>query len=259
MLVENTLWGERDKVQIAIERLRQFEPEDGYYLAFSGGKDSITIYRLAEMAGVAFDAHYRITTVDPPELVKFIKTQYPQVERHRPEMTMFQLMCLRRHFMPPMRQAKWCCEALKERGGEGRFVVTGIRWAESTRRQTRQMVEHCIPLRKRMLHPILDWSDAETWEFIHQQELAYCSLYDEGFERLGCILCPSECNPTRIQMQIDRWPQFVKAYIKTFDKLIRLRREAGRKCTWNSGQELFDWWIDRNKSKAVPQEARLFD
>lgn len=41
MLVENTLWGKRDKVKIAIERLRQFEPEEGYYLAFSGGKDSI--------------------------------------------------------------------------------------------------------------------------------------------------------------------------------------------------------------------------
>ena len=73
MLIENTLWGKRDKVQIAIERLRQFEPDEGYYLAFSGGKDSITIYRLAEMAGVQFDAHYRVTTVDPPELVKFIQ------------------------------------------------------------------------------------------------------------------------------------------------------------------------------------------
>ena len=55
-----------DKVQTAIERLRAFEPEDGYYLAFSGGKDSQCIYHLAEMAGVKFDAHYRITSVDPP-------------------------------------------------------------------------------------------------------------------------------------------------------------------------------------------------
>lgn len=259
-LVERLLWGERDKVQIAIERLRQFEPDEGYYLAFSGGKDSITIYRLAEMAGVRFDAHYHVTTVDPPELVKFIKQHYPQVARDWPEMTMFQLMCLPRHYMPPMRQARWCCEALKECGGEGRFVLTGIRWAESTRRKTtRQIVEHCVSRRARLLHPIIDWSDADVWEFIRRQGLVYCSLYDEGFDRLGCILCPMETNPDHIQMQMDRWPQFVKAYVNTFDKLVRLRRKAGLKCTWADGQELFDWWIDRTKKRPPPQEARLFD
>ena len=258
-LIENTLWGERDKVQIAIERLRQFEPPEGYYLAFSGGKDSITIYRLAEMAGVRFDAHYNVTTVDPPELVKFIKSCYPQVERNRPEMSMFRLMCQRRNFMPPMRQQRWCCEALKEHGGDGRFVVTGIRWAESTRRKTtRRMVEHCVPRKTRMLHPIIDWSDGDVWEFIRQQGLEYCSLYDEGFTRLGCILCPSECNPDQIRMQMERWPQHVKAYVRTFDKLVRLRKAAGLKCTWTNGQELFNWWIKRN-IKPQPKEARLFD
>lgn len=35
-----------DKVQVAIDRLRSFEPSDGYWLAFSGGKDSIVIKEL---------------------------------------------------------------------------------------------------------------------------------------------------------------------------------------------------------------------
>lgn len=257
-LHELTLFGTRDKVQIAIDRLRQFEPTDGYYLAFSGGKDSVTILRLAEMAGVKFDAHYNITTVDPPELVQFIKSQHPGVERHRPEMSMFRLVLQRENFMPPMRQARWCCEELKERGGEGRFVLTGIRWAESSNRQTRQMVEQCVPLRKRMLHPIIDWSDADVWAFIRQESVPYCSLYDEGFDRLGCILCPNECNPNRIQAQMDRWPQFVRAYVNTFDKLVLLRRKAGLKCTWADGQEMLDWWIDRVKRKrANPDQMAL--
>lgn len=259
MLIENTLWGERDKVHIAIERLRQFEPDEGYYLAFSGGKDSVTIYRLAEMAGVAFDAHYRVTTVDPPELVKFIKAKYPTVARDRPEMTMFQLMCLPHHFMPPMRQARWCCEALKERGGEGRIVVTGIRWEESPRRKKRRMIEQCYAdTSKTYLSPIIDWTEHEVWSFIHQEKLDYCSLYDEGFKRIGCILCPYEGNPHRIKKQMARWPQFVKAYVNTFDKLVVLRKTAGLKCTWANGQELFDWWIKRHP-KPAPQEARLFD
>jgi phosphoadenosine phosphosulfate reductase len=143
---------------------------------------------------------------------------------------------------------------LKERGGIGRFVVTGIRWAESTKRKERRMIEQCVPLRKRMLHPIIDWTDGDVWAFIHQEHIPYCHLYDEGFDRLGCILCPSEANPDRLQQQLERWPQFVKAYIRTFDKLVQARQERGLKCTWANGQELFDWWIDRKRRKRQPDE-----
>jgi phosphoadenosine phosphosulfate reductase len=259
MLIENTLWGVRDKVQIAIDRLRQFEPAEGYHLAFSGGKDSVTLLRLAQMSGVRFDAHYNITTVDPPELVKFIKTQHPDAKRHRPEMSMFRLMLLPRHFMPPMRQARWCCEALKERNGEGRLVMTGIRWEESTRRKRRRMIETCYRGKAtQYFNPIIDWVTSEVWEFIRQENVPYCTLYDEGFDRLGCILCPMESNPGNIQRQMNRWPQFVKAYVNTFDKLVLARKARGLRCTWNNGQEMFDWWIKRDK-KPARQEARLFD
>lgn len=47
-----------DFVEVAIERLKAFEPEEGYYLAFSGGKDSVVIKELANIAGVKYDAHY---------------------------------------------------------------------------------------------------------------------------------------------------------------------------------------------------------
>ncbi|NIO39703.1 MAG: phosphoadenosine phosphosulfate reductase family protein, partial [Burkholderiales bacterium] len=217
MIEQPSFWDSRGKIDKAIARLRQFEPSKGYYLAFSGGKDSVTVKRLAEMAGVRFDAHYHITTVDPPELVRFIKEQHPDVARDRPEMSMFRAMLLPENFMPPMRQARWCCEVLKEHGGKGRVIVTGVRWAESAKRKsTRQMVEVCAPISARIVNPIIDWADHDVWQFIRQESVPYCSLYDEGFERLGCILCPSECNPDRIQMQMDRWPQFVKAYTNTF-------------------------------------------
>ena len=258
MIEQPTFWDNRGKVDKAIARLRNFEPSEGYYLAFSGGKDSVTIKRLAEMAGVKFDAHYHITTVDPPELVQFIKERHPDVERERPKASMFRLMLRRENFMPPTRQARWCCEELKERGGEGRVVVTGIRWAESAQRQGRQMIEQCTTRRARLLHPIIDWADVDVWAFIRENDVPYCTLYDEGFERLGCILCPNECNPDRIQMQIDRWPQFVKAYKNTFGRLIHLRREAGLRCTWADGDEMFNWWIDRKRRKRSPDGQLRF-
>lgn len=69
MLKENTLFGIRDKVAESIKLIKEHEPAEGYYVAFSGGKDSVVVYRLMEMAGVKFDAHYHITTVDPPRII----------------------------------------------------------------------------------------------------------------------------------------------------------------------------------------------
>lgn len=130
----------KDKVQVAIDRIRCFEPDDGYYLAFSGGKDSVVVKKLAEMSGVKFEAVYHVTSVDPPELVSFIKEKHPDVIMERPidsngrQITMWNLIA--NNSMPPTRRMRYCCEKLKEGGGVGRFVLTGVRWAESSRRAT---------------------------------------------------------------------------------------------------------------------------
>lgn len=58
-------------IQYSIDLLRRAErlalkmqPERGFWLAFSGGKDSQCIYHLAKLAGVKFEAHYAVTTLD---------------------------------------------------------------------------------------------------------------------------------------------------------------------------------------------------
>ena len=128
-----------DKVEMAIQRLKSFEPPDGYYVAFSGGKDSQCVYHLCKMAGVKFDAHYAVTSVDPPELVRFIRENYPDVAWERQHdkdgkpITMWSLIAS--HTLPPTRKVRYCCAQLKEPGGEGRIVVTGVRWAESSNRR----------------------------------------------------------------------------------------------------------------------------
>ena len=124
----------KDKVQTAIERLQMFEPEEGYYLAFSGGKDSEVIKQLAIESGVKFDAHYNLTTVDPPELVNHIRENHKDVEVHKPEMSMWRL--IESKSMPPTRWVRYCCQVLKEGGGDNRFIITGVRWAESNKRKT---------------------------------------------------------------------------------------------------------------------------
>ena len=146
-LVEETLFGRVDKVQIAIDRLKAFAPKNGskYWLAFSGGKDSQCIYELAKMAEVPFEAHYSVTSVDPPEVIWFMKKQYPDVifDHHRyyghprykdgTAKTMWTIIA--DHTIPPTRAARYCCSELKESGGKGSLVVTGVRWDESARRK----------------------------------------------------------------------------------------------------------------------------
>ena len=129
------------KREKAIMRFKEFEPEEGYFLCFSGGKDSQTIYHLAKQAGVKFDAHYSVTSVDPPELIHFIKNNYPDVIFDLPRypdgtrISMWNL--IPKELTPPTRFIRYCCGALKESNGEGRLVVTGVRWAESNSRRAK--------------------------------------------------------------------------------------------------------------------------
>ena len=274
MLKELTLFGEIDKVAIAVKRLQSFEPSEGYYLAFSGGKDSIVIKKLADLAGVKYDAHYNLTTVDPPELVRYIKDFHPDVEISRPNLTLWQLIPKKK--MPPTRVARYCCSELKEGNGKGRIVVTGVRWAESARRkanrnlvdigerktgvvlnddndEARRMVESCYRTQKTLVNPIIDWTDDDVWEFIRLYELPYCELYDQGYKRLGCIGCPMT-GKAGMKSDFERWPKYKKQYIRSFEKMLESRRAAGLVNKCQTGQDVFDWWIQDEHEQTPIEE-----
>lgn len=118
----------------SIEILKSFEPEtEPYYLCYSGGKDSDVIRILADLAGVNHDIVHNHTTVDAPETVYYVRS-IPNVIIDYPDKSMWQLIVDKG--MPPTRLVRYCCEKLKERGGKGRVKITGVRWAESKKRQS---------------------------------------------------------------------------------------------------------------------------
>jgi len=226
----------------AIQRLVSFAPPDGYYLAFSGGKDSICLKHLADMSGVKYDAHYNITSADPPELVQFIRKFHPDVIFDRPETTMWKLIPSGHGLMPPTRLARYCCEHLKERGGEGRVVLTGVRAQESSARKRTGVTRQCPKNNKVLVNPIIDWTELEVWEHIRHYELPYPELYDQGFSRLGCIGCPMK-NSDGQKKDFSRWPKYRAMYIKAFEKMLIERRRRNLKTSWIDAEGVMSWWL----------------
>lgn len=293
MLGQLDIYG-RDKVQVAIDRFKDFEKvfknDEGFFLAFSGGKDSVVIKALADMAGVKYDAHYHLTSADPPELVAFIMKKHPDVIIDKPrypddykneklagkQITMWNLIPEKK--MPPTMIVRYCCAALKESCGDGRLVVTGVRWAESVNRknnqgivtvipkkkkdkealretgsfketaksgfvlvndneESRDIIEHCYTRNKTLLNPIIDWTDEEVWEFIHEYGVPYCELYDKGRNRIGCIGCPM--SRTRKE-ELEEYPKYKAAYMRAFDELVKNIDGSQR---WKSAEEVYKWWV----------------
>jgi phosphoadenosine phosphosulfate reductase len=230
----------QDRIDESVEILRMYEPPEGYFLAFSGGKDSIVLYAMAERAGVRFDAHYHITTADPPELIRFIRAEYPGVVHDHSAWTMWTL--IPHKLMPPTRLVRYCCDILKEGGGEGRVVLTGVKRSDSTARRKSQ-VYSCRKKGKSVVNPLLNWCDDEIWTYIRSTGMRYCELYDQGFSRLGCIGCPM-AGPARQKMGFERWPKFREAYLRAFSRMLTVRHERGLKTTqWNTAEEVMSWWL----------------
>lgn len=269
------LMGEaHDRVQTAIDRLRNFEPLEGYYIAFSGGKDSQCIYHIAKQAGVRFDAHYNVTSVDPPELVRFIKRQYPDVHFDIPHdksgkpVTMWSLIASQT--MPPTRILRYCCARLKETSGRGRLVVTGVRWSESIRRaanrhlidsgkkegqytnydneQARKMVEQCYLKRRTTLNPIIDWNEEDVWAYLNDVvKVPHCELYDQGFTRLGCIGCPMQSPNVRAK-GFARWPKYRDNYMRAFVPMLENAKKRGHGKAWDTVDDVMHWWLGQEKN-----------
>lgn len=81
------------------------------------------------------------------------------------------------------------------------------------------MVEMCYKTHTTTVNPIIDWTEGEVWEFLKEYNIPYCTLYDEGFKRLGCIGCPMGSKEQRIR-EFERWPKYKHLYMVAFQKMV---------------------------------------
>ena len=85
--------------------------------------------------------------------------------------------------------------------------------------ENRRLVEHCYRTQKTMVNPIVDWTEDDVWDFLNENGIPHCSLYDEGFKRLGCIGCPLSGSKNMIR-DFERWPKYKDMYVRAFQKMI---------------------------------------
>lgn len=244
----------------------EMDPENGFYLAFSGGKDSQVLYHLAVMSGVKFKAHMNLTSVDPSEVIRFVKQNYAEVELIKPKMSIYDMAkkkgCL------PTKHVRWCCKEFKEMSGAGKVTLIGIRREESAKRAKRNEVEMdrhkfsgsfdqwsehrekmvtCVGGKDKILvSPILYWTSRDVWEFLNSNNIPHCSLYDKGYKRIGCILCPMSTRKQRIRETID-FPHVKRNWIKAIEWL---RENKWTDTSLSKDSEMaFNWWISGKSFK----------
>lgn len=163
------------------------------------------------------------------------------------------LAAMATHGLPFRQRGRWCCELLKKHSGEGRIVLDGVRAAESGSRSRYGVVQPCLVGRgKTMVHAILHWRTEDVWQFIREQQLPYCSLYDEGFKRIGCVCCPNESN---VERAMARWPKLFERIQQRCREVYTLLPSWQRR--WRDGDEAFAWWCDRRSHMPSGEDEML--
>ena len=202
-----------------------------------------------------------LTSVDPPEVIRFVKTQYPDVELAKPRMSIYE-MAKKKQILPTMR-LRWCCEEFKETSGAGKVTLVGIRKEESARRAKREEVstsikgkrneetfdqwsEHeeqmvaCVKGKDKILvSPIIHWTERDVWEFLNANGIPHCELYDQGYRRIGCICCPMSNIRQKIK-EIKRWPNVKRSWAKVIQWLID---NGYIDHNFSDAETGFRWWI----------------
>lgn len=288
-----------DLEQKAIKRIQTAsEMSLAYYgkplvCTYSGGKDSEVMLELFRRGGIPFEVHNNHTTADAPQTVRHIREVFHKLEKEgikceieyptykgKPT-SMWKLIPEKK--MPPTRMARYCCKVLKETGCQNRYIATGVRWAESTRRkqrtqfekigkskkdrvtfsdevmlmndndEKRRMTELCMQKNKMVVNPIIDWRDSDIWEYIRSERLSVCELYDMGYDRVGCIGCPM-AGKSRWKEFAD-FPEYKKLYIHAFDRMVKINP----KYSWQTGEHVFRWWMEDENVEGQMELSEFMD
>lgn len=182
---------------------------DVFYVAFSGGKDSVVALDLVQRAlpHNKFKVLFGDTGMEFPDTYKIVE----EIEQHCKDAKIeflraksdFDPKVTWREFGPPAQTMRWCCSVhktapqiilLREYTNNPHFrgmAFTGIRGDESASRSEYEGISHGEKVRGQYsCHPILEWNSAELFSYIYERQLLINDGYKKGNSRAGCLVCP---------------------------------------------------------------------
>lgn len=206
---------------------------DVFYVAFSGGKDSIVALDLVQRAlpHNAFEVLFGNTDMEFPTTIRladqvalYCNDKDIPFYTAKADIAATDTWDL---FGAPARRLRWCCTVHKTAPVINKLceihgmkhihsmMITGVRGDESP---TRSDYDE-LSLGKKLpgqysFHPILEWSSAEVFLYIFANNLPLNEAYKFGFNRVGCIMCPNssekheyikhECFPEIVSVFCDK-------------------------------------------------------
>lgn len=188
-------------------------------VSYSGGKDSLATLGLVLSAGVRPKVIFVDTGLEFPETHDNVMAT---VKKHDLELATYDatdaFWHAIKHFGPPAKDFRWCCKTcklgptamlIKERFPNGVLAFIGQRGKESEQRYRKpNLWENPWVPGQIGASPIQDWTALEVWLYIFENGLDYNPLYDEGLDRIGCWLCPSQSLSERTV--VSKHPDFGK-------------------------------------------------
>lgn len=175
-------------------------------VSFSGGKDSLVILDLtiSALKNRKVQAFFLNTGIEFPETVefahKYCSDNNIELIEKRAISDFWDNVDA---FGPPAKDFRWCCKICKLAPANAAIeeclesastciTVDGKRKYESFSRANISTSEKnpFVPGQLNIF-PIKDWKAIEVWLYIYWRKLEYNPLYDLGFERVGCYLCPA--------------------------------------------------------------------
>lgn len=243
----------KEKIEKAIADLKRNEPPEGYYIAFSGGKDSVVMYDLVKRSGVKYIAVHNYITIEPPPLISFIEEEYPEVIIDKPKKNMAELIIY--NGILPMRNRRYCHVGLKK-GGEGMIKILGIRAEEGLKRRNRPYFCESRTGGGYDFNLIIDWTEQEIWRYIFTFNIKYCNLYDYGRKRIGCLFCPYG-SYKQAKQDLEDFPEIADYLIDACQKAIDRPRKRRKPPKYTTGTEMFFAWLSGGRGSLEERNAKI--
>lgn len=213
---------------------------DVFYVAFSGGKDSVVAFDLVQRAlphnkmkvlfgdtGMEFPDTYdvvdKVENICRESGIDFLRAK----SDFEPEYTW-------EKFGPPAQTMRWCCSVHKtapqilllrqylENPHFRGMAFTGIRGDESASRSEYEDVSLGEKVRGQYsCHPILEWNAAELFLYIYERDLIINDAYKKGNSRAGCLVCPLAATKNMyFKEQSYKYTETGKRTTTTFNNII---------------------------------------